>query len=54
MELARRAGGVATSVKFYGQIEVIIGIIGVRVDGFLKIVGSAFPVRVRAYDSRLL
>ena len=45
MELARGAGGVATSVKFYSQIEVIIGIIRIRIDGFLKIFGSAFSDR---------
>ncbi len=54
VQLARCARHIAGTVEFYGQIEVIVGIVRIRIDCFLKIVAGGFSVCARADHSQIV
>src|SRR5271169_5181211 len=44
VQLARHARHIARSIELHGEIEMIIGVVRVRIDGFLKKVGGGSSV----------
>src|SRR5271155_2491645 len=50
----RRARCVTGSVELYSQIEVIVGVVRIGVDGFLEIFSGAFSVSARADHSEIV
>src|SRR3981081_274221 len=53
-QLVRGARRIAHAVEFDGQIEVVVGIVWVRFDCLLKVLGGSFSVALRTDNSQVV